>query len=119
VDGFKSKTREVTFTYTSNERRVDIHDLEVRMPAVAAQEAKSRPSDPWKPEQSQRCPGVSGAVWQRRRSAKKFVVPVKSDLFRIVNPQSRTILARKVAKAAEALVSVVLVCFVMGLVVEA
>ena len=119
MDGFKSKTREVTFTYTSNERRVDIHDLEVRMPAVAAQEAKSRPSDPWKPEQSQRCPGVSGAVWQRRRSAKKFVVPVKSDLFRIVNPQSRTILARKVAKVAEALVSVALVCFVMGLVVEA
>ena len=38
---------------------------------------------------------------------------------RIVYPQSRTILARKVAKAAEALVSVVLVCFVMRLVVEA
>jgi hypothetical protein len=119
VDGFKSKTREVTYTYTSNERRVDIHDLEVRMSAVAAKESKSRPSDPWKPEQSHRCPGVSGAVWQRRQSAEKFVVPLKSDLFRIVNPQSRTILARKVAKAAEALVSVVLVCFVMGLVVEA
>jgi len=85
------------------------------MSAVAAKESKSRPSDPWKPEQSQRCPGVSGAVWQRRQSAKKFVVPVKSDLFRIVNPQSRTILARKVAKAAEALVSVVLFCFVRDL----
>jgi len=36
VDGFKSNTREVTYTYTSNERRVDIHDLEVRMSAVAA-----------------------------------------------------------------------------------
>jgi hypothetical protein len=70
VDGFKSNTREVTCTYTSNERRVDIHDLEARMSAVAAKEAKSRPSDPWKPEQSQRCPGVSGAVWQRRQSAE-------------------------------------------------
>jgi len=66
VDGFKSKTREVTYTYTSNKRRVDIHALEVRMSAVAAKESKSRPSDPWKPEQSQRCPGVSGAAWQRR-----------------------------------------------------
>ena len=113
MGGFKSKTREVTYTYTSNERRVDIHDLEMRTSAVAAKESQREP------EQSQRCPGVSGAVWQRRQSAEKFVVPVKSDLFRIVNPQSRTILARKVAKAAEALVSVVLVCFVMGLVVEA
>ena len=68
MDGFKSKTREVTYTYTSNERKVDIHDLEVRMSGVAAKEAKSRPSDPWKPEQSQRFPGVSGAVWQRRQS---------------------------------------------------
>jgi len=41
VDGFKSNTREVTYTYTSNERRVDIHDLEVRMSAVAAKEAKN------------------------------------------------------------------------------
>jgi len=63
VDGFKSNTREVTYTYTSN-------DLEVRMSAVAAKEAKSRPSDPWKPEQSQRCPRVSGAVWQMRQSAE-------------------------------------------------
>jgi len=70
VDGFKSNTREVTYTYTSNERRVYIHDLDVRMSAIAAKEAKSRPSDQWKPEQSQRCPGVSGAVWQRRKSAE-------------------------------------------------
>ena len=66
----KSNTREVTYTYTSNERRVYIHDLDVRMSAIAAKEAKSRPSDQWKPEQSQRCPGVSGAVWQRRKSAE-------------------------------------------------
>ena len=70
MDGLKSNTREVTYTYTSNERRVDIHDLEVRMSAVAAKEPKSRPSDSWKPEQSQRCSGVSGAVWQRRQSAE-------------------------------------------------
>jgi len=70
VDGFKSNTREATYTYTSNEQRVDIHDLEVRMSAVAAKEAKSRLSDPWKTEQSQRCPGVSVAVWQRRQSAE-------------------------------------------------
>jgi len=70
VDGFKSNTREVTYTYSSNERKVDIHDLEVRMSAVAAKEAKSRPSDSRKSEQSQRCPGVSGAVWQRRQSAE-------------------------------------------------
>jgi hypothetical protein len=54
VDCFKSNTREVTYTYTSNERRLDMNDLEVRISAVAAKEAKSRPSDPWKPEQSQR-----------------------------------------------------------------
>ena len=68
MDCFKSNNWEVTYTYTSNERRVDIHDRVVRMSAVAAKEAKSRPSDRWKPEQSQRFPGVSGAgsarLWQ-------------------------------------------------------
>ena len=43
------------------------------------------------------------------------VAPVNRDLFRMVYPQSRIILARKVAKAAEALVRVDVVCLVIVL----
>jgi hypothetical protein len=77
--------------------RADIQDLEVWMSADEGKVSKSRPQ--MQGDQSIPIDSVKFRV----------VAPVKRDLLRIVYPESRVILARNVAKAAKAVVRVVLV----------